>query len=91
MTVLVNPAPFQIVESMSMKKVDLIFRMLKISNAYVTRCGKLVGCVTRRQLMDFLSSTGRYRQPGVCRTVAKTVLKCITRIMNYRKGYRGIV
>ncbi|RHY43883.1 hypothetical protein DYB30_007129, partial [Aphanomyces astaci] len=41
--VLMNPSPFQVVEMTTMQRVDAVFRMLKLNNAYVTQAGRLVG------------------------------------------------
>ncbi|KAF0720621.1 Aste57867_178 [Aphanomyces stellatus] len=65
LTVLMNPSPFQVVEMTPMYRVDSIFRMLKLNNAYVTHSGKLVGRISRARLMQFLSTATKYRIPGV--------------------------
>lgn len=49
-----DPSPYQIVDSMQLKKVDLLFRMLSLNQAYVTHSGQLVGLVTRSSLREFL-------------------------------------
>jgi hypothetical protein len=70
LTVLINPSPFQLMEMTPMKRVDLLFRMLKLNNAYITRSGRLVGMITRDRLMTFLGKTKKFRVPGLCSTVA---------------------
>lgn len=69
LTVLINPSPFQLMEMTPMKRVDLLFRMLKLNNAYITRTGRLVGVITRDRLMTFLGQTKKYRVPGLCSTL----------------------
>ena len=49
-----DPSPYQIVDTMQLHKVDLLFRMLSLNQAYVTHSGKLVGLVTRASLREFL-------------------------------------
>lgn len=68
-TVLVDPAPFQLMETTSMRTVDQLFRMLKLNNVYITRSGKLMGGISRDRLMTFLSTTTQYKAPGVLRTL----------------------
>ncbi|ETW09376.1 hypothetical protein, variant 1 [Aphanomyces invadans] len=67
LTVLMNPSPFQVVEMTPMQRVDAVFRMLKLNNAYVTQTGKLVGVISRARLMRFLGTATKYRIPGVLR------------------------
>ncbi|RLO13252.1 hypothetical protein DYB28_000318 [Aphanomyces astaci] len=67
MKVLMNPSPFQVVEMTTMQRVDAVFRMLKLNNAYVTQAGRLVGVVSRARLMRFLGTATKYRIPGVLR------------------------
>ncbi|ETV88383.1 hypothetical protein, variant 1 [Aphanomyces astaci] len=67
LTVLMNPSPFQVVEMTTMQRVDAVFRMLKLNNAYVTQAGRLVGVVSRARLMRFLGTATKYRIPGVLR------------------------
>ena len=69
LTVLINPSPFQVMEMMPMRRIDLLFRMLKLNNAYVTRSGRLVGVITRDRLMDFLGKSSKYKVPGLCNTL----------------------
>ncbi|GLD97267.1 hypothetical protein PINS_up005950 [Pythium insidiosum] len=69
LTVLINPSPFQLMEMTPMKRVDLLFRMLKLNNAYITRSGRLVGVITRDRLMTFLGRTRKYRVPGLLSTL----------------------
>lgn len=57
-------------EMTPMKRVDLLFRMLKLNNAYITRSGRLMGVITRSRLMAFLATTRKYRVPGVCSALA---------------------
>jgi hypothetical protein len=52
-----------------MKRVDLLFRMLKLNNAYVTRNGRLVGVISRDRLMTFLGKSSKYKVPGLISTV----------------------
>jgi len=42
---------------MHLCKVDLLFRMLSLNQAYVTNSGRLVGLVTRSSLRSYLGST----------------------------------
>ncbi len=79
MTVLINTAPFQIIEGMTVQKVDLIFRMIKLSHAYVTRCGRLVGVVSRTSLMEFLVTISKYRRPGIGLVIRNTISKYLNK------------
>ncbi|GAB9474928.1 hypothetical protein Gpo141_00012042 [Globisporangium polare] len=79
LTVLINPSPFQLMEMTPMKRVDLLFRMLKLNNAYITRSGRLMGVITRDRLMNFLATTSKYRVPGLCSTVAGCCVKMVKR------------
>ncbi|KDO23728.1 hypothetical protein SPRG_10506 [Saprolegnia parasitica CBS 223.65] len=76
LTVLVNPSPFTVVGMTNMQRVDTIFRMLKLNNAYVTHCGQLVGVISRARLMQFLSTTTKYRIPGVLKHVSHMISDC---------------
>ena len=55
----VDVAPFQMVDSAPLHKVELVFRMLKVNHIFLTRYGALVGVLTRARLMDFLSERVR--------------------------------
>lgn len=45
-------APLTVSEEMPMRRVDLIFRMLGLSHAWVVRTGKLVGVITKNDLIE---------------------------------------
>lgn len=62
---LINPSPFQLMPMTPMRRVDLLFRMLKLNNAYITRSGRLMGVISRDRLMTFLGTTRKYRVPGL--------------------------
>lgn len=66
---LINPAPFQLMETTTMRTVDQMFRLLKLSNVYITRSGRLMGVISRDRLMSFLSTTSQYKAPGLVRTL----------------------
>lgn len=53
----IDPSPYQIVDSMLLNKVELLFRMLSLNQAYVTNSGRLVGIINRATLREFL---GKY-------------------------------
>jgi len=57
MAIPIDPSPYQIVDTMHLCKVDLLFRMLSLNQAYVTNSGRLVGLVTRSSLRSYLGST----------------------------------
>ena len=44
---------------MQLNKVDMLFRMLSLNQAYVTNSGKLVGIITRSSLRDCLETFQR--------------------------------
>ena len=44
--ILIDPAPFQLVERTSLYKVHSLFSILALTHAYVTSIGRLVGVVT---------------------------------------------
>ncbi|KAJ1450791.1 chloride channel [Pelagophyceae sp. CCMP2097] len=52
--VLLDVSPYQILDTMALAKVDMIFRTLKVNSAHVTRAGTLVGVITRSRLRDVL-------------------------------------
>lgn len=68
--VMINRAPFQVVETMPLRRVDELFRMLKLRYIYVTQNGKLVGVISRMRLMQFLSTMGKYRQPNFIQMIS---------------------
>ncbi len=45
-TMMLDPAPFQLVERTSLYKVHSLFSILALTHAYVTSIGRLVGVVT---------------------------------------------
>jgi len=47
----VDPCPFQVVDKTSLSKLHFIFTMLGITHCYVTCHGRLVGIVTKKELM----------------------------------------
>lgn len=49
-----DSSPYQVVETMHLSKVDMLFRMLSLNQAYVTNSGRLVGLVTRASLREYL-------------------------------------
>lgn len=49
-----DTSPYQIVDTMQLNKVDIVFRMLKLNQAYVTNSGQLVGIITRTSLRTFI-------------------------------------
>ena len=53
-SVLLDVSPYQILDTMALAKVDLIFRTLKVNHAHVTCSGLLAGIVTRQRLRDVL-------------------------------------
>lgn len=66
-------------EMTPMRRVDLLFRMLKLNNAYITRSGRLMGVISRDRLMTFLGTTRKYRVPGVCSSLASCCSKMVKR------------
>lgn len=46
----IDPSPFQLIERTSLLKVHSMFSMMGIEVAYVTKLGKLVGVVGRKEL-----------------------------------------
>jgi hypothetical protein len=51
-----DTSPYQIVDTMHLNKVDLVFRMLKLNQAYVTDSGQLVGVISRSSLRRFVAN-----------------------------------
>jgi CBS domain-containing protein len=47
---------------MHLSKVDMVFRLLSLNQAYVTNSGRVVGIVTRALLRDFLG--GKSKRPA---------------------------
>lgn len=50
-----DTSPYQIVDTMHLNKVDLVFRMLKVNQTYVTDSGQLVGVISRSSLRRFVA------------------------------------
>ena len=44
---------------MHLSKVDMVFRLLSLNQAYVTNSGRVVGIVTRSLLREFLGGRGK--------------------------------
>ncbi|KAJ8524181.1 hypothetical protein ON010_g16937 [Phytophthora cinnamomi] len=69
LTVLIDPSPFQLMEMTPMRRVDMLFRMLKLNNVFVARSGKLMGVISLERMMTFLGTTTPYQAPGLLRTL----------------------
>ncbi|CAH0521741.1 unnamed protein product [Peronospora belbahrii] len=69
LTVLIDPSPFQLMEMTPMRRVDMLFRMLKFNNVFITRSGKLMGVISLERMMTFLGTTTPYQAPGLLRTL----------------------
>ncbi|CAH0487008.1 unnamed protein product [Peronospora farinosa] len=67
LTVLVDPSPFQLMEMTPMRRVDMLFRMLKLNNVFVARSGRLMGVISLERMMTFLGTTTPYQMPGLLR------------------------
>ncbi|GMH67256.1 hypothetical protein TL16_g04633 [Triparma laevis f. inornata] len=61
-TVAMDPAPYQIVHTTELSKIHLVFRMLKLHQAFVTNNGRLVGIVNRTLLRKFIGK--REKRPS---------------------------
>eukprot|EP00599_Poterioochromonas_sp_BG-1_P006011 CAMPEP_0173133076 /NCGR_PEP_ID=MMETSP1105-20130129/514_1 /TAXON_ID=2985 /ORGANISM="Ochromonas sp., Strain BG-1" /LENGTH=520 /DNA_ID=CAMNT_0014044681 /DNA_START=1232 /DNA_END=2791 /DNA_ORIENTATION=+ len=72
----IDPSPYQIVDSMLLNKVELIFRMLSLNQAYVTNSGKLVGIINRATLREFL---GKYSKRPIdkCLLLMRSITTCL--------------
>uniref|UniRef100_A0AAV1VD37 Chloride channel protein n=1 Tax=Peronospora matthiolae TaxID=2874970 RepID=A0AAV1VD37_9STRA len=69
LTVFIDPSPVQLMEMTPMRRVDMLFRMLKLNNVFVARSGKLRGVISLERMMTFLGTTTPYRAPGLLRTL----------------------
>ncbi|RLN62528.1 hypothetical protein BBJ29_002101 [Phytophthora kernoviae] len=69
LTVLIDPSPFQLMEMTPMRRVDMLFRMLKLNNVFVARSGRLMGVISLERMMTFLGTTTPYQAPGLLRTL----------------------
>uniref|UniRef100_M4BDD4 Chloride channel protein n=1 Tax=Hyaloperonospora arabidopsidis (strain Emoy2) TaxID=559515 RepID=M4BDD4_HYAAE len=69
LTVLIDPSPVQLMEMTPMRRVDMLFRMLKLNNVFIARSGKLRGVISLERMMTFLGTTTPYRAPGLLRTL----------------------
>lgn len=49
-----DTSPHQVMDTMHLSKVDLMFRMLKINHAYVSQHGRLIGVITRSRMRTHL-------------------------------------
>ena len=50
----IDLSPYQVSETTHLIKLDSVFRMLKLNQAYVTKSGYLVGIVSRADLRDYI-------------------------------------
>lgn len=50
----IDLSPYQVNETTHLIKLDSVFRMLKLNQAYVTKSGLLVGIVSRANLRDYI-------------------------------------
>ena len=64
MPVYVDTAPFQIDASTPLPRVDMLFRMLRLSHCNVVERGVLVGSLTRTDLVA-IGSAAAARRPRV--------------------------
>lgn len=69
LTVLIDPSPIQLMEMTPMRRVDMLFCMLKLNNVFVARSGKLMGVISLERMMGFLGTTTPYQTPGLWRTL----------------------
>jgi hypothetical protein len=73
-----DTSPYQIVDTMQLHKVDNVFRLLKLNQAYVTRSGKLVGIVTRSIIREYMEKhTEKQKKWGDC--LINAILSCCCR------------
>jgi chloride channel 2 len=54
-SVVLDPSPYQIVDTMQLNKVSMVFGLLRLNQAYVTCNGCLVGIITRSIIRNFVS------------------------------------
>eukprot|EP00937_MAST-01D_sp_MAST-1D-sp2_P005449 g5449.t1 len=52
--VVADAAPFHMSALTPLHKIELVFRMLQLNHVFLTRCGELVGVITRARLMHWL-------------------------------------
>ena len=64
-TVLLDPAPYQMQDAMQMAKIYLVFRMLKLNQAYVTNQGRLVGLISRKGMRAFVGGREKQRSDSM--------------------------
>ena len=58
--IVINQSPLEVVNSMSIGKVDHLFRMLKVNFVFVNgAAGRLVGVITRSRMRTYLSEQKR--------------------------------
>ena len=51
----IDPSPIMVDVNSPMNKVELMFVMLKLNHAFVTSMGRLVGIITRADLMQIVN------------------------------------
>jgi len=71
-------SPYQIVDTMQLNKVDLVFRLLKLNTAYVTKNGRLEGLITRALLRDFIGQRAK-RPIDRCIQLMNALCRCLGR------------
>lgn len=74
---------------MQLNKVDMLFRMLSLNQAYVTNSGKLVGIITRSSLRDCLGTIQR-RPLDRCRQLFQALQQLWVRGTKGKHGYEEL-
>lgn len=84
-----DTSPYQVVDSMQLSKVDMLFRMLSLNQAYVTSLGRLVGLVTRASLREFIGDRV-HRPTDRFRDLWRALRRCCSALSRKRAAYREI-
>ena len=66
---------------MHLSKVDMVFRLLSLNQAYVTNSGRVVGIVTRSLLRDYLGGN-RKRPTDRCKKFCGDLYASLVRPRN---------
>jgi len=89
---IMDPSPYQVADGTLLSKVDFSFRMLKVTQAYVVRSGRLVGVLTRDRLTEFVGTREKrpmHRCMQLLTSCADSVFFCCRRRRRRGGGRKG--
>ncbi|XP_068111187.1 chloride channel protein 1 [Hyperolius riggenbachi] len=85
---LIDPSPFQLVERTSLHKTHTLFSLLSLSQAFITRGGKLKGVIALKELQKAIEGTA---QSGVRLRPPFASFRDASRSLSQRKSQRPVL